>query len=177
MSHCLPMKSKIAKMADENRRKDTFHLKKFISKFDCCARQCLQRGFTIDSNNVLSWNLKIVYNHYVLNSNVGSMNPLSLMLEGRQLRSTNGGKLGVNQIRDRQFYPYIAIEEILRLPTGSLFNGFNQGFTNEPGYSNIHKDRYITYQMFAIGRYFLHKYCKVALSYPELDKTLSPNFV
>lgn len=177
MSHCLPMKSKIAIMVDENRRKDTFHLKKFISKFDCCARQCLQRGFTIDSNNVMSWNLKIAYNRYELNSNVGSMNPLSLILEGRQLRTMMSGKLGVNQIRNRQLYPYIAVEEILSLPTGSIYNGFNQGFTNEPGYNNIHNHQYITYQMFAIGRYFLHKYCKVGLPYPELDKTLSPNFV
>lgn len=153
---------------------------RFAKKFECCYHRMQSREFPIyvNINSVMKWNLIVSKDNTYVIADGRYMNPLSMMLEGSKVRKFNGIKLDDKYLFISSIYPYLALEYMFHLPDSSLSQAFSQGFENQPHYLNVYHTKPFTaihYQLFEIGRFFLHKYCNIRLEYPNLDESLFAN--
>lgn len=137
---------------------------RFIEKFNCCANQLNVRGYRTGTEH---WCLKQSEHktYSIIQPDNSYYNPLSLALEGHKISNAIYGSRNDYSEYMKGYYPYLQLSRMFSFEQGVLYQGFCQGYQNQPTYNNNFEYDGETSIAFDLGRFFLNKYFGIRLKH------------
>lgn len=150
-----------------------------INKFACAVKQCNEIGLALSiprARGASPWNIVMspgtkIYS--LASKEFGTQtNPFAIILCGTKRPASIFGA-HTDPAYNTNHYPYMSIERLFCMETGTFNSAFTEGYVNQPGNRNLYINDYGEFSSrayaFDTGRYLLHKYHGTHLPYREFS--------